>query len=388
MERLTDKLTLSNPVLVKAATGLLLASAILLYGLVLSHTSGAKFDMRSFYLEGRSVLDGRNIYAATNRFPRVPVWLYVPALCELVSGVTHISFDTLVRVPACLGDLGLAIALAKYGVKQFQWTWKALSFPTLFVLNPLPLLVSVGHGQYDSVVVLLMFLAMWWSREHRWVSVVTLGLGIALKGFPVLLLPILVFRWRKRMWPAVVAVAAVPTVVAAGVYALLFGWNGRMVTDVLGYGGVRELGWSASIGRAVVAYRLSELVFVLLVLLVAYRLRADSALFVATAVLMGFYAMGVDLSVQYLVWALPFLVVANPIWTTAYSLSGISAALAFYAVWFPGAVPVPAAWPHGLSVDVYVLVVALPSLVSALFIIRLLDRARTSAVGPWYRLWS
>lgn len=350
--------------IVLGAAGLVAASGVL-HAIVLLHSSGAYFDIHSFSIDAKAVLHHTNIYSLTTRYPRIPLWLYVPALAELVARATHISFATLVRIPPCLADLAISTVLIYWGVTRFGWMWRALAAPAMFALNPVAILVSAGHGQYDSVVVLCMFVSTLVSEVHDRAGPLLLGIGIALKGFPALLLPRLLFGRNTAKWFPALALVVAPSALAIAVYTVFFGWSSRIAGLVLGYAGVNELGWSAKVVSSGIEVRLTEIAFGTFVLFAAYRWRAADPVAVAALMVASFCALGFHLSVQYLLWLLPFLACINWRWMAPYSAAAALSAIVFYSDFFPGALPWASSPLLPVHSFLYYFAAALPSLAAA-----------------------
>ncbi|MHB1501876.1 MAG: glycosyltransferase 87 family protein [Candidatus Dormibacteria bacterium] len=363
---------------------LVLISAAL-HVLVLLHTGGASFDIRSFAIQAATVLHHQNVYAVTARYPYPPVWLFVAALCRLVASWGQFSFVDVVRIPACLGDMGTIVVLAYFGAARYQQRWKALSLPLCYALNPLPLLISAGHGQFDSLPILFMLMAVLLLEKHAGTAALLLGVAVALKGWPVLFAPYLVFRAPRSQWLASSALILAPAVVATGIYTVWVGWSGKVVAEVLGYQGVAGFGWMALAspgGGRNVAGVLLEVTIVAFVLFVSTRsaLVMEPAL-VAAVVFMGFYAAGYDISVQYLLWVLPFLIVTDVGWSLIYSFVATAAAIVFYTVRFPAVLPWPRQLLYPYALTVYSLCIVLPSLVAVVYVFIQFRRARAGRSG-------
>lgn len=111
-------------------------------------------------------------------------------------------------------------------------------------------MVSGFHGQFDSIAIALLVAAAYFGEEaprRSWsllLSATLLGLAVAMKGFPILVLPF--FLWRCcRNWRDVSVfsiVALLPAGLLLGPY-VLFGWA-SVREGLLGYSGVIDHGWA------------------------------------------------------------------------------------------------------------------------------------------------
>jgi hypothetical protein len=184
-----------RPRQVAAGLGVLLGISLLLHAWLIASSPGAFFDIVSYRIQAATVFDHQNVYAVTERYPYPPVWIWIVAGLRGLATLIQVPFDALVRAPATLGDLGIGVVLYGYARDRIGAGWRALTPSALYLLNPAVLLISAAHGQFDSLVILFVLLAFYLRgpyHNRRWFSAaLALGIAIALKGFPILLLPYL-----------------------------------------------------------------------------------------------------------------------------------------------------------------------------------------------------
>jgi hypothetical protein len=70
----------------------------------------------------------------------------------------------------------------------------------LWFFNPISIYVVGLIGQFDIVPVMLSAMALYYSRKKPYLSAILLGLGTALKGFPLFLLPFLAICIEEKNW--------------------------------------------------------------------------------------------------------------------------------------------------------------------------------------------
>jgi 4-amino-4-deoxy-L-arabinose transferase-like glycosyltransferase len=338
----------------------LLGISLLLHAWLIASSPGAFFDMVSYRIQAATVFDHQNVYAVTERYPYPPVWIWIVAGLRGLATLIQVPFDALVRAPATLGDLGIGVVLYGYARDRIGAGWRALTPSALYLLNPAVLLISAAHGQFDSLVILFVLLAFYLrgrQQNGRWLSAgLALGIAIALKGFPILLLPYLVMTTPagKRMRTA--GMALLPLGVSVLIYVGVFGFTPSMVTHVLGYRSTVAFGWSiqaaASGLPAAVLPRLGDashafiIVFGAVVPLLLFRSRPAAAI---TLLFATFYASTWSMSVQYLLWIVPFLSLALPVGAVVYSAVALAAEVAFYFDLDPEIIPGAAWWSSLLS---------------------------------------
>lgn len=319
---------------------MLLALALILRLVVVLLTSGAGYDMMSYVIQAESVLTHHNVYTFTDRYPYPPAWVWLVALAQWTANTTGLPFDKLVRLPGIVGD---ALIVALLGRR------KGTKSALFYALNPVSILITAGHGQFDSLVMALVVVAwaLWDTSQRRGAAWAALALGgaIALKGFPALLLPALLIgtpSWKQRT--ILIGLAMLPLLVCVLVYGAFFGLEGAMISRVLGYQSPAILGWSLYLDKLLpqLSFLLggpTRIVLLLLPVLLALCKPAWSLELLWLATLLGFYVLAPGLSPQYLLWALPLLAVVDLKKGLLYTaLAGI--ALVFVYLWgFPEAIP-------------------------------------------------
>jgi hypothetical protein len=189
-------------------------------------TFGHNFDIESYRIVADIVAAGDNVYAGTPRYNYGPIWFHVLGALDAMpsaGAVPLIALRWKVTVFLTLVDVGIAWVLgSRFGA------------PTaiLFFLNPVSVLITGYHGQFDNLAILVGLLGVL-AMERRsrgprwmWLGLAMIGASLATKhllfAFPVWL------AVRERSWRAKLKVMMVPY----GLFALGFvpylrdGWPG------------------------------------------------------------------------------------------------------------------------------------------------------------------
>ncbi|HEU5201000.1 MAG TPA: hypothetical protein VFU32_15280, partial [Ktedonobacterales bacterium] len=315
---------------------------------VLLSTTGVEYDITSYHLQALSVLLHRNVYLFTGRYPYPPVWIWLVTLAQVGANATSLPFVWLVKIPGLLGDCLIILLLQRYVSRE------AARF---YALNPIAILVTAGHGQFDGFVIGLAMLSWVFLRKARHadvhVAALTLGGAIALKGYPVLLFPALLktISQKKQRWLAIV-LALLPLVIACLIYSALFGFVKEMITSVLTHGSPTDFGWSlltTSLLKFFVPSRVTQVmdllgiitraIIVLLACVFPWRWRSWPVERLWLVTLFSFYFLSPGVSVQYLIWVLPLFAVVDRKLGWVFTVFSTLVALMFYLTVFPGAVP-------------------------------------------------
>ncbi len=318
---------------------------------------GATFDITSYHLVGGVVLAGQDVYTSplvAGRYPYLPLHLWLSGLEVALSRGTGalLPFVVLVKIPPVLADAAIgpliAAGLARRGVARQT----ALTAGMIYALNPVSILVTSFHGQFDAIP-LLCALVAWYAlgaarggrltRSTLVVAGLALGLAVLVKTWPLLILPAFVLlprSWAQRILLAVMA--AVPPAVATAVYLAAYHTPLRAFAGrVLGYSSLIDwwgiglsvgiLGPTHLITPAVASAlgKVTELAILLVALaFLAWRRHRDIEYNIVTLILI-FFVISAGFTVEYLIWIVPFLMLSprTPAWLAASYLTLSACAL-------------------------------------------------------------
>jgi hypothetical protein len=169
-------------------------------------TAGNNYDIESFQIVSDTVLQGKTVYAETYRYNYGPIWAYVAA------GIRYVQIHVFVNdsmglfhmlLAAFLGYIDVLIGLAL--ASRFS-----TAAGLVFLLNPVSLLITGYHSQFDNFSVLfalygslLLFGNPPARRWHTALGIALLGLSLGIKHilifFPIWLLFRKEFDWRKKL---------------------------------------------------------------------------------------------------------------------------------------------------------------------------------------------
>ena len=268
-------------------------------------------------------------------------WPFLPTMAFVLAGelklgqVTHLPWPVVGRLAPVVADLILIPLIGKLAtdrgpLRRFQ-----------YACNPLVILICAVHGQLEPEVLVVGVAAFVVARSHRSAAAgILLGLSVAIGVWSVLLAPgvlLMLPGWRKRLhtacWAASVPIAflvtspltvgtpvrLLPTVVRRiiGLRAFVGGWGW---TVALTHGRLEFLSSVGPLGMVAMTVAL---------LMVAYLWRRADPVDLTVALLITFLVVSPRVSVQYLVWPMPFLAAratrfAVPAMVAAFVWDGIS----------------------------------------------------------------
>ena len=327
---------------------LILVLASILPRLIPAFKAPPAGDMANSLEVAQTVLAGKNAYQETRLAPNPPPWLYHQAAALYLSQKTTLPHPFFVKIPIILADSAIAILL----FLLLGRTNLAFKTALLWALSPLSIFITAFQGQFDSMPLLMILLALYFFPRHLSLSAIMLGLGIALKEFPVLLLPFFLFKLKnypQKMIFIILSLAPVALLMAPFLYLSPSGVS----ANILSYSGAPDQGFMGLVrgflwlnqGQAFIPLpqllpliSFSKFVYLaLLALLTLFSFRhrslSQSRFFSLTFLL--FITVFGGVSTQYLLWALPFLLLLSFKKAFLYSLFSSLAALSYYAFFLP-----------------------------------------------------
>lgn len=309
---------------------------------------GAGYDIESYQIVGGLVLRGEDVYTAREaikRHPYLPCQMYWMALSLWLSQILNIPFVKVVRLNPIFFDVCIAFSLVV--LLRSRSLQEAFLSGLLYALNPVPVLVSAYHGQFDAVPSFFLLLAVGLIQISPSAAGLSLGMGILSKSWPVLGLPSLLAvlpDWRQRLR----CVSASLLVPAAGtaIYAAIFGAHVWAVVEraisynwgvgVWGYtyfphllsilrpDTSRLFAWVVQYGRYITLGALGGIWL--------FHARKKPATAGVLTILVAFFAVTHAFSIQYLMWVVPFaLLDLEYRWTTRYTLGSVTYMLLAYS---------------------------------------------------------
>lgn len=367
---------------------MLLVACALVHGYLLIAAYGSDFDLESYRQQAYAVTHGLNVYDYTARYPYPPVWIWVVGAIAEIAPWFGMPFHVMIKVPGSIGDLAIVLLLFHYVRARDGWVLHALGPAALYALNPIPALVSAAHGQFDSLPVFFTLLAFHLrDRESKGaveLAAVSLGVGIALKAYPALLVPFLALTAPQGRRVTTLGICAAPVLIAMAIYAAVAGYSPAMLSHVVGYLSTTAMGWriftSGSVLPAtlvIVAWIASDLVTMVFAALGPWLLFRRRAVPGAAAIFALFLLIAPQASVQYLIWGLPFFCLMTAAGTIVYSAVGAVMMFAFYATREPSVLPVSVPAPMvGSLVSSYATIAALVIAASLMMLAIALTRAQ------------
>ena len=142
---------------------LLVFGLVLILRVAIAARFRGNFDTQSFLIVVQGVLNGQNIYEVTDRYNYSPAWAFVSTSLWKASASnvgTFVLLLGLLQVAADAASTGLLARIGRQGLRLDPD--EARRRALLFFSNPISVLISCVHGQFDglSIVFLLGAIAL------------------------------------------------------------------------------------------------------------------------------------------------------------------------------------------------------------------------------------
>lgn len=359
LERMLSSLSPSTRLLAAAVlVGAITIAARIVPALAIGNHGADFFNYREM---ATATLRGDDIYAVHPLFPYMPYSQAIPASCLALAEHTGVPFQVLLKLVNIAGDSILAIAIL-LALWRSRGARSSLAWALALALNPVSILVSAFHGNLMALVPVFVGLAMIAGDRAQHAragsrsaliatAALLLGTAIALRSFPLLLLPAFAL-WlapSPRQLTRFAVLALAPSAFSALPYLL---WAAPdFLQEVLTYSGVPDIGWLAALRNVPLLFLdlklfefglgllgLSKLLFLLayavslLVIPFAGPAGRRQAVLLPPLLFFGLYG---GVAAQYLVWIIPVAILTRDRWLVWFSGLGTVVMLAHYATYHP-----------------------------------------------------
>ena len=168
---------------------------------------GHNFDMDSWQVVADIMAQGGNVYFETYRYKYGPIWFHILHLLDFLP-----SFSAN-QVQSLHWKITAFLTLVDIGIFVFLFRHYSLIVATLFFLNPISIIITGYHGQFDNLAVLMGFIAVLFLQKSAKNSDQFLGLfimGLSLCVKHILFLFPLWLAFKEKNWSRKIVVIVVP----------------------------------------------------------------------------------------------------------------------------------------------------------------------------------
>ena len=275
-------------------------------------------------------------------YHRSPLFNHLPLVASYLRFLGSLQGETIgqfafhLRLPGIIADLVLALFLLSQRRREPLASCPSWAL-ALFIASPVSFLVSGFHGNFDSVVVLLMVLAAWMCvRERPVASAFFLALSLQVKVPAMILLPVFWIFWYRQgtLWRFSSTLALVcvvgwieplthdPFIFLHNVFGYSSYWGTWGVTYWLAHSGsvALQMKMTAHSQISLAEQVITQTLKILIVLGITFfawtrRPFAKDKLFPVLALSWSlFFFLTPGAGVQYMVWLAPFVLLYHPRW--------------------------------------------------------------------------
>jgi len=329
-------------------TALALAATVLKIAIALN-TFGTN-DVAAFYTFSRSLADhglewtyqNGVIWFSARKSNILPIFNHPPLTAYYLQFIGYLSrqgifqscgltFPFLLRLPGIVADFIVVLVLVRLSKRDARFRIPVWAL-ALFAISPVSVMVSGFHGNTDPVVVMFLVLAAYMClRERPVLCGIFFALSCQIKVVPLLLLPIIFCFWLGRGAAMRFTIPFVLLCVTMWAQPLIK-FPMLFLKNVLSYGSfwggwgisywLRLTRWQQFNGRpfdlpsaAAATALLLELGIIAAVLMIAWRRRYLPGRGVIDSLAYAwiiFFVFSPGISVQYMVWLAPFILILSP----------------------------------------------------------------------------
>lgn len=308
-------------------------------------------DIKLLFGMGDSFLKGLNpyLYLTYNSYP--PVAVYIEAFTILFSRIINIPFHQLTKLWPNIADVLICLILYKSLIKFRLNSLQATFWSLVFVLNPISIIISSIHGQLDSIpslfVLISIYLLTLSKKIHINSSALFLGLAVAIKPNPLILLPyFLIYKninLKQKLFFLVISLG--PVILTLIPYLS----NLQILGRIFEYLGVYDFSYAAILRGFWYQQNAARLLPLSTELLNASKLsfilgagpllilfyKSTNLTKMCLVVYLLFLSIYFGISAQYLSWILPLAILAREKKVIYFSLAGSLALIGFYTFFGP-----------------------------------------------------
>lgn len=275
---------------------------------------GYNYDVESYWLVGQIADNGGNAYAETHRYNYGPVWFGV--LTTLYKATT--SFPD--HFVAYRISIALFLTAVDVGIALLLWKKFGKKVATLFFLNPISIIITGYHSQFDNLAILFGFASVLMlakseaDQKRTWAGWAMLGLSLMTKHI-LFALPIWLAIKQKVLWKKI-AVMIVPFGLFAVSFVPFWEAGSRGIIDnVLLYRSMNNAPFWTTVAPGVLQNNLPVfLLFIASLIVAGFAVRKVGIIKTFLIYLACLVLFSSSIANQYLAILVPFISVYFNIW--------------------------------------------------------------------------
>lgn len=311
-------------------------------------------DIYLMYKMGITFLEGSNPYLSLDFNSYPPLAIYLEAISINISSSLRTEFVTVFKFWPNLADFILGFLIYKFLIKMKTKPVNAALWAIFFLLNPVSIIISSVHGQIDSitnlfVVISVFILTFYHKRLYVYLSAIFLGIALAIKPNPVMLIPLFIFYKDLHLKQKIIYLMLIFSPLILTVFPFLGDNPKQVLFKMLFYSGFNDISFAAvlrsiwyQVNAGVALPLSSELLnaskFVFgtgAIILILFSAGSRNLAKACLAIYLLFLSAYFGIASQYLVWVIPFAILAKERMIFLYCFFGSLALFGFYLFFGP-----------------------------------------------------
>lgn len=184
---------------------------------------GHNFDFNSYLIVVDIFGSGGNVYQETNRYNYGPIWFHLLYMIDMFR-IESIAFTNNFRL-----KISLFLTLIDFGIFIFLLRQYSMKIGVLFFLNPISIIITGYHSQFDNIAILLGLISIFLfatssslkaSSPKKTISLILLGLSLTTKHI-LFIFPLWLAMKEKRFIDAIIVIFIPYAIFIAGFFPYL-----------------------------------------------------------------------------------------------------------------------------------------------------------------------
>ena len=265
------------------------------------------YDLESYNLVGKLTLNKTSIYPniANLHHPYFPFFLYLEAFAYYFKNnfINPIMIIKSVNLIFDLGILYLVYLLSKKNLKSVF----------LYAINPVTILITTFHGQFDVIPLFFILLSIYLIKlKNEIASILTFSAAIMIKTWPIIFIFLLFKKLKNKK---IISFLLIFPIVSVIIYTIIFKSSFiDIFKTIINYQGLWGIwGIWVFLGKWRLRWqKLSVMIFLICFLFISYRNKKRTVIKKILYLLYIFYIFTPNFSIQYFSWIIPFLIIEKP----------------------------------------------------------------------------
>lgn len=263
------------------------------------------YDLQSYLQVGELTLKGINIYPsiANLHHPYLPFFLYVEAAAVWIGQMGTIL---IIKALIIIFDLGILFLVYLSSKKNLKTAF-------LYAVNPVTILITTLHGQFDVVPVFFVLLAIYLLKKKKESgAVLSFSFAILTKTWPILfIIPIARKIKNRRLLILIIVFPVIFSLIYVVLFKSFLLSIIKTLTYYQGLWGIWGI-WSLLGKQRILFQKLSTLIFLVCFFSYSYFNKNKNLTKEILNLLFFFFVFTTNFSIQYFIWIIPFLILLKP----------------------------------------------------------------------------